>query len=201
MLVYPPARSTGSRAELLLLLHGMCGHPENECAWFAGSPTRDRFVVCPRADLECVGGGHIWSGSSKIRNELVGEFRRRMECTFGERVSADGATLAGFSLGSFVALDVAEHAGRGQWPNVLLIAARVSPSPLRLERAGVGGILLASGDWDLSRPSMLNSARWLSRSGLRARYTGLGPIGHWFARDTRDMDAWLVEALGWFEGG
>jgi predicted esterase len=199
MLVYPPATATRSPAELLVLLHGMCGHPENECPWFAGTATRDRFVVCPRADLACPGGGHIWSGSSRIRNELVESFRERVTCAFPERISDEDATLVGFSLGGFVALDVAEHADATRWPQVVLIGARVAPSPSRLATAGVDGIVFASGDWDLSRASMQASARLLRRRGLRADYVGLGPIGHWFARDLQEMDGWLARAFGWLE--
>jgi pimeloyl-ACP methyl ester carboxylesterase len=183
------------------MLHGMCGHPENECSWFAGAATRDRFVVCPRADLECNGGGYIWSGKSEVRNDLVRRVRERVECAFPDQVSAEGATLVGFSLGGFVALDVAEHSRQGEWPHVLLIGARVTPSRSRLDRAGVASLLFASGDWDMSRPSMRTSARLLARSGLRADYVGLGPIGHWFARDMREMDDWLEDALGWLDRG
>jgi predicted esterase len=199
MLVYPPATSNHSPTPLLVVLHGMCGHPENECPWFAGAATRDRFVVCPTADLACPGGGHIWSGSSRIRNDLVAGFRERVECAFPERISPEDVTLAGFSLGGFVALDVAEHSEGGRWPHVLLIGARVVPSPSRLQRAAITGILFASGDWDLSRTSMRSSAHLLSRSGLRANYIGLGPIGHWFAHDVREMDDWLTGALTWLE--
>ena len=199
VLVYPPSVATQTAAPLLVLLHGMCGHPENECPWFAGSATRDHFVVCPRADLACAGGGHIWSGSSRTRSELVERAREDVECAFPGRVDAEKVVLAGFSLGGFVALDVAEHAAEGRWPSVLVIGARVAPSPARLRRAGVDSLLFASGDWDLARSSMQDSARLLAGRGIHARYVGLGPVGHWFARDLAEMDGWLTNALEWLD--
>jgi pimeloyl-ACP methyl ester carboxylesterase len=197
ILVYPPAEDTGAPARLVLLLHGMCGHPENECPSLAGPATRDRFVACPRADLACPSGGAIWSGSSSVRRSRVEEARLRIERAFPGRVAGDDATLVGFSLGGFVALDVAEQSP-GVWPHVVLIGARVTPRARLLVEAGVESVLFASGDWDTSRDSMRGSARALARRGFRAVYMGLGPVGHSFARD---MDAWLNLALGWGEGG
>jgi len=197
ILVYPPTAPTAGPARLVMLLHGMCGHPENECPALAGPATEDRFVACPRADLECPSGGAIWSGSSSVRRSRVEEARLRIERAFAGRVAVDDATLVGFSLGSFVALDVAEQSP-GAWPHVVLIGARVTPRPRLLEVAGVESVLFASGDWDMSRDSMRGSARALERHGFRAVYMGLGPVGHSFARD---MDAWLNLALGWGELG
>jgi pimeloyl-ACP methyl ester carboxylesterase len=196
ILVYPPAEDAGTPARLVLLLHGMCGHPENECPSLAGPATRDRFVACPRADLACPSGGSIWSGSSSVRRSRVEEARLRIDRAFPGRVAADDATLVGFSLGSFVALDVAEHSP-GLWPHVVLIGARVTPRAHLLEMAGVESLLFASGDWDMSRDSMRVSARALERHGFRAAYMGLGPVGHAFALD---MNAWMSVALGWGDG-
>src|ERR1051325_2628731 len=43
----------GAGTKLVMMLHGMCGHPENECPSFAGPATADRLLVCPQADLGC----------------------------------------------------------------------------------------------------------------------------------------------------
>src|SRR5690242_1513473 len=40
ILVYPP-RDASRPSSPLVLLHGMCGHPENECPWFAGPASDD----------------------------------------------------------------------------------------------------------------------------------------------------------------
>src|SRR5204863_9814845 len=104
VLVYPP-EDTSKPAPFVVFLHGMCGHPENECPWFAGAPTSSRYLVCPRADLPCAGGGSIWSGSTRTRAALLKGMRGRMERSYGDRLGAE-ATLMGFSLGALVALAV-----------------------------------------------------------------------------------------------
>jgi predicted esterase len=195
VLVYPPTDAS-KPAKLVVLLHGMCGHPENECPWFAGAATSDAYVACPRADLSCPGGGTIWSGVSAVRTRLVGSARDRVERTYGASADSE-ATLVGFSLGAFVALDVAEHS-RGEWKRLLLIGAFVKPNAKKLKEAGVESVLLASGDWDMSRDEMKKQARLLERQGIRARYVSMGPVGHWFAKD---MDAWLRDALAWLDEG
>jgi predicted esterase len=114
-----------------------------------------------------------------------------MERTYGDRLGSE-ATLIGFSLGAFVALDVAQES-HGEWPRLLLVGAFVKPNAKKLKRAGVESVLFASGDWDMSRDEMKKQARELSREGVRARYASMGPVGHWFAKDangTNDMDTW-----------
>jgi predicted esterase len=125
---------------------------------------------------------------------VVESARDRVEGTFvGALDAASVATLVGFSLGAFVALDVAERS-HGEWKRLLLVGAFVKPNAKRLKEAGVESVLLASGDWDMSRDEMKKQARLLERQGVRARYAGMGPVGHWFAKD---MDSWLMDALAW----
>jgi predicted esterase len=197
VLVYPPA-DTSKPAELVVMLHGMCGHPENECPWFAGAATSDVYVACPRADLSCNGGATIWSGASGIRTRVIASVRSQVEGAFVNGLDTTiGSTLIGFSLGAFVALDVAEHS-HGEWKRLLLIGAFVKPNAKKLNEAGVESVLLASGDWDMSQSHMKRQARLLEGRGVRARYVGMGPVGHRFAKD---MDAWLRDAFAWLELG
>jgi predicted esterase len=194
ILVYPPTTEPSEPAKLIVMLHGMCGHPENACPWFAGPETGDAYVACPRADLACEGSGSIWSGTTGTRARLVASVRSRLEKAFDERLdpAAEG-TLIGFSLGAFVALDVAEHS-HGEWKRLVLIGAFVKPNAKKLKAAGVESVLFSSGDWDMSRNEMKKQARLLQRQGVRARYVGMGPVGHRFAKD---MDSWLRGALDW----
>jgi predicted esterase len=106
--------------------------------------------------------------------------------------------LIGFSLGAFVALDVAQES-HGEWPRLLLIGAFVKPNAKKLKAAGVESVLFASGDWDMSREEMKKQARELQRQGVRARYVGTGPVGHWFAKEPKEMDTWLRDAMAWME--
>jgi predicted esterase len=196
LIVYPPSTNGGDLRPMMLMLHGMCDVPENECPWFAGPGTADRYLACPRADLSCPGGGAIWSGASRVRVDMVQRSRDDVERAFVGSVSGEGAILAGFSLGAFVALDVAQST-KGQWPHVLLVGARVWPDPARLQAAGVKSILLASGDWDITRDHMKKQATRLREAGLRASYQSLGPVGHRFPRD---MDQRLARATEWLLG-
>jgi predicted esterase len=193
ILAYPP--STSRAAPLMVMLHGMCDVPQNECPSFAVPSTSANWLVCPMANLQCDGGGTIWSGDLRIRSTLVDSTVERMRASFPGRLDDQAAaTLVGFSLGSFVALDVAQHA-QGQWKNLLLIGAKIEPDARLLKQAGVQNVLLASGERDMMKWHMVGVASQLQRKGVRATYMSMGNVGHWFADD---MDGWLARAMQWF---
>jgi predicted esterase len=196
ILAYPPVRSHAP-APLMVMLHGMCDAPQNECPSFAMSSTSNNWLVCPRANLQCEGGGTIWSGEPKVRSALVEQTLQRLRAAFPGRVDeVAAATLVGFSLGSFVAVDVAQRS-RGQWKNLLLVGAKIEPDARLLTEAGVENVLLASGDRDMMKWHMVGVASRLQRRGVRASYMSMGNVGHWFADD---MDGWLAKAMQWFAG-
>lgn len=79
VVVYP-ARAPGVR-DVTVLLHGMCGEPQNACRHFAQHVTAREHLVCPRASREnaqvlcsrglglslaaaVLGGGGVWYGAS-----------------------------------------------------------------------------------------------------------------------------------------
>jgi predicted esterase len=191
---YLPDRQNGTSA--IVLLHGMCDVPEAECPAFAGSASADRLLLCPRADIACEGGGATWSGSSKRRGELALGALDRAAATFpAYRVNEQPATLVGFSLGAFAALDVA-HNSNGRFRHLVLIAGRVEPDPVRLQKAGIEGVILAAGERDMTRAHLGAVTERLERRGVRARFMSLGNVGHTFAPD---MNAWLESALAWLE--
>jgi predicted esterase len=196
-LVYPAERATeGHRRGPLVMLHGMCDVPENECPWFAGPATADRAVVCPRANLACDGGGALWSGRGETRvAALEASLTRAEKAAPAGMESAEKPTLVGFSLGSFVALEVAERSP-GRYRQLLLIAARVEPNAAKLRAAGIESVLLAAGDHDLTKTHLEGVARRLNKQGMRARFVSLGPVGHRFAPD---MDKWLEHSLAFFD--
>ncbi len=193
--VAPPSRATSTKAPMLLLLHGMCDTPENECPAFAGSATSDRLVVCPRAELACPGGGVTWSAKPDARARVIEETLAKTRDTW--ELDPARRTLVGFSLGAFVALDVAQRQ-KGGWKNLVLIGARVQPDAKKLREAGVERVLLASGRHDMTRDHMIRVAKRLEADGVKATYRSLGPVGHRFAPD---MNAWLEGALTWLERG
>jgi predicted esterase len=197
LLVYPAERATkGHRRSPLVMLHGMCDVPENECPWFVGPATADRAVVCPRATLACDGGGALWSGRGEARVSTIETLLARAEKAAPAGMESDEKpTLVGFSLGSFVALEVAERSP-GRYRQLLLIAGRVEPNAARLRAAGIQAVLLAAGDHDLTKPHLEAVARRLNKQGIRAHFESLGPVGHRFAPD---MDKWLAHSLAFFD--
>src|SRR5262245_45743706 len=56
VLVFPPADRTSPRP-ITVMLHGMCGTPENACPYFARVAAKDSWLICPRGTLTCPSGG------------------------------------------------------------------------------------------------------------------------------------------------
>lgn len=193
--VFYPARLPGARA-VTVVLHGMCSEPVRACRHFAEQVTAREHLICPRASRRCDGGGSSWPQmgfTAQVERAVT-----RAEAALGARVDgAAGRTLIGYSLGAFRALELAEH-GQGRYPRVMLIGARILPSPHRLRESGVERVLLSAGAWDMMHDHMRREARRLARAGLDARFLGLGPVGHLF---TPSFAQYLPEALRWLEGG
>ena len=195
VLVFPPTRGEGERP-LLLFLHGMCDVPQNECPELVAGATSERFLACPTANLGCTGGGAIWSGDPKLRDANVEAAVARTRAAFPDRVAASGGTLFGFSLGSFVALDVAQRQ-KGGWKNLVLVGAKIEPDAAKLKAAGIESVLLGAGDGDMMKQHMLGVAKRLEKQGVRVRFLGMGKVGHWFSSD---MEGWLSEGMAWLDG-
>ena len=194
ILVYPPARGEGERP-LVLFLHGMCDVPQNECPELVAGATSDRFLACPTANLACTGGGAIWSGDPKLRTANVDDAVARTRAAFPDRVAQGGGTLFGFSLGSFVALDVAQRQ-KGTWKSLVLVGAKIEPDAAKLKEAGIESVLLGAGDGDMMKQHMIGVAKRLAKQGIRVRFQGMGKVGHWFSPD---MEEWLREGMAWLD--
>ena len=193
VLVYPPKRG-GERRPLVVMLHGMCDPPENECPFFSNTVTQFGWLACPRARLRCNGGGTMWSWQGKYETVNAAVDRVRQHGASG--IDTDGdRILIGFSLGALAAMDIA-HRGEGKWEKLILIGAKVYPNATLLKRAGVRRVLLASGDRDMMRWHMTEQARRLDRQGVPSTFMSLGDVGHWFAPD---MDTWMTGALQWVQ--
>lgn len=194
LLVYPARTDTAK--PLVVFLHGMCDAPEKECPSFAGDATRNRVLLCPRANLRCDGGGTIWSGRGEVRAALLDSFLDRATRALPAVIDrSQKPTLIGFSLGAFVALDVVQRSP-GTYKNLILLGARVEPDARLLRESGVESVLFGAGDHDMTKQHMAGVAARLATKGIRSRFVGMGDVGHWFARD---MDAWLTDAFAWLE--
>ena len=194
ILVYPAPKSDGPKP-LMLFLHGMCDVPQNECSELLAGATGNHFVACPTADMACTGGGAIWSGDPKRRSAAVESTVARLQTAFPDQIAASNATLVGFSLGSFVALDVAQRQ-KGNWKNLILVGAKIEPDAKLLREAGIESVLLGAGDRDMMKNHMVGVAKRLEKQGIRVRFMGMGNVGHWFSSD---MDAWLAEGMAWLD--
>lgn len=195
LMVYEPQGDRSVPRPITVMLHGMCGLPENECPHFASTVTRDSWLVCPRATKACPNGGATWSLQG--RSETVEAAVARVVERYPGRVDPNAErTLIGFSLGAFVALDLAEE-DPGRWSRLVLIGAKIHPDAAKLQKNGVLRVLLASGDFDLSREHMVAVERRLRKSGTVSTFMSLGGVGHRFAKD---MPGWLSRALEWIHG-
>jgi predicted esterase len=195
VLFYPPQDRSRPRP-LFVMLHGMCGAPEHACPYFAPTISRYGWLVCPRAAQACDGGGTTWS--YREREQTVERAVERVVRRFpGEIDESAGRTLIGFSLGAFVASDVAQRPDPlARYRRVLLVGARVLPEAARLRRAGIARILLAAGQYDMTYGHMAEQTRRLVRAGFPARFIDLGPVGHRFPAD---FGEYLEAALSWLD--
>jgi predicted esterase len=194
IVAYPP-RDRSLARPVTIMLHGMCSEPERACRHFASTINEDGWLLCPRASQRCDGGGSTWPqrGFDARIEAGVERVKRRFA---GELDDSGGRTLIGFSLGAFRALDLA-HAGRGRYPRVILIGAKIYPNAALLRAAGVERLLLASGDWDMMRGHMTERTRALQRLGFSAAFQSYGPIGHAFPAEFSPL---LQRSLSWARG-
>jgi predicted esterase len=186
------AAQTPGVHRVTVLLHGMCGEPQNVCRHFAPQVSADEHLICPRASRRCDGGGSTWPQSGfelKIEQAV-----RRAEAALGGVIDESrGRTLIGYSLGAYRALELAQH-GAGKYPRVMLIGARILGNQKQLRDNGVERLLMSAGAWDMMHEPMRRETERLARAGLRTRFLGLGPVGHAF---TPSLQEYLPEALRW----
>ncbi|MBK7578710.1 MAG: hypothetical protein IPI67_00775 [Myxococcales bacterium] len=174
----------------------MCDEPEWECPHFASSTTENGFLVCPRANLRCDGGGSIWSFDKRFGAAIEASIARAAS-EFPEHVAAGGArTLIGFSLGAIRAIDLA-NTGDGHWRSVIAIGAKVHPRASQLRQAGVQRVVLAAGEHDMMKWYMVGEAKKLARAGFPVAFMSMGKVGHTFPRD---LEPRMKRAIAWANG-
>jgi predicted esterase len=190
-----PARVSGPRP-ITVVLHGMCGEPIRTCSHFAEQVTESANLVCPRASQRCAGGGASWpqAGFAQAVEAAV----ERAKAALPEPADDDhGRTLIGYSLGAYRALDIAQSTP-GKYPRVMLIGAKVLLNQKLLAENGVLRVLLSAGGWDMMHDPMQHETERALRSGIRARFLDLGPVGHIF---TPSFSNYLPGALAWLRDG
>jgi predicted esterase len=179
---------------VIVMLHGMCDTPENECNAFHPAATSEGFLLCPRANGACGNGGAIWRGSPESKRALVDDSLNALSTEFGSTAVTDhDATLVGFSQGAYLAVDMVKRS-KGPWSSLILIGASIDIDVRSLREAGIRRVLLAAGDYDGAKPAMQRATASLVQAGFDAKFSSLGPVGHQFAFD---MNAWMKDALVW----
>jgi len=190
----PSTTSPPTGKPVIVMLHGMCDTPENECNAFHPAAANVGFLVCPRANGACGNGGAIWRGSPESKRALVDDSLTALGTQFGSSAIIDrDATLIGFSQGAYLAVDMVKRS-KGPWSSLILIGASIEVDARTLREAGILRVLLAAGDYDGARPAMQKTTAELVRAGFDAKFATLGPVGHQFAPD---MNAWMKDALEW----
>jgi poly(3-hydroxybutyrate) depolymerase len=191
--VYPPKDATAPRP-LVVYLHGRCGLARNGCGYFRAGAEALGWLVCPQANAECAGGGSSWGGPFDERSAHVHRAVAGVTADFPGRIDIDApGVLVGFSQGAWLAIDLAIREP-GRWTGLFLIGADVDPKPSDLRVAGVRRVVLAAGRNDGAYPAMAAEAHRLVASGIDARFTSLGLVGHTYAAEHEEV---LATSLAW----
>ena len=199
-IVYPPRRSGDEPKPVVVLLHGLCGHPESACAPFVGASTAHGWLVCPRGEDPC-GGGSRWRLRPDEDSRVVeSSVARVVEEAHGNVAASSGRVIVGFSLGGIAAVRIVESAreGYGRYAGLVVIASQVHPDPVLLARAGVRRVVLAAGDLDMTSAPLRTDAAALDRAGVPTRFVSLGRFGHGYPADMAER---MEEPMSWVAGG
>jgi predicted esterase len=181
------------------MLHATCMQPSSVCNWFGDAGRDTGWLVCPSGNGTCAGEPD-WEGSGRAKAAFLERAITRVEERVGPFVGDEPGVLIGWSRGAFAARDMViarRDLVSRRFTGLVLIAAQVAPDAATLRAAGIRRIVMAAGDYDLSRPMMSGAVDALRREGMEARYVSLGRIGHvWpadFEKTMREPIAWAAE--------
>ncbi len=195
--VYPPQTSAPTAKPVTVLLHGMCGHPQNACRPFVDVSTSHGWLVCPQGEDVC-GGGNSWRLNGPDDAKLVdASVAAVAQAHAGELDASSPRVLVGFSLGGIAAMQIAQ-ASRGTYAGLVVVAAQVYPDAAKLKQAGIQRVVLAAGDYDMTRADLQRNARALTLQGIPTRFVSLGKFGHGYPADMEDR---MREPMTWVAGG
>ncbi len=185
-------RGENAHAPPIVMLGGMCSLVEWTCGSLNAAGDEHAFV-CPKPTGRCSNGTPNWDNLWMSAYDLVDQSVTSVARAHPEAIDRERAILAGFSMGALVAANYVMS--RPGYRRVLLAGAFVQLEVETLRKNGVERVLLASNDWDMARPSMVNTAKKLSAQGFAARFLSTGPGGHGFA----PSEAWWKMALAWLQ--
>lgn len=182
---------------VVFMLHGMCGMPTWGCDAIGEGGRNASWLVCPSGNVAC--GSHFdWKGDGERKAAHLDAASREVRAAHPELVAPEGSdVLVGFSRGAFVARDVA-YARPGRYKGLVLIGAALMPDPKRLLESGIRRVVLASGDFDGARPTMIQAAAKLKLGGVETRFVSTGRIWHQLPHDVGEI---LAPHIAWVRTG
>lgn len=192
---YPPLDAGRELAPVLVVLHGMCMEPRDVCDFWPAPVRGASWVVCPRGNAVC-GGAPDWGGPIPTRVDAAKRSLAAARADGGARMDESRRVLVGYSRGAYLARDLL-YEGSERFVGAVFLGAAVRPDPSRLRAAGVVRVVLAAGDHDGARGTMVAAAERLRAGGVAARFVSLGPMGHGLPHD---LAARLAEPLAWAAG-
>jgi predicted esterase len=189
--LYPPR--SPAPAPLIVALHGKDMDPIDLCEAWKDEGRREAWLACPAGNAPG-GASFDWSGPTEERIAALDAQLGSIDGVYGSLVDhARGDILVGFSRGAFLARDLV-YARPGRFRGLILLGAAATLDPARLRAAGIRRVVLAAGDRDGARRTMVHTADKLAAHGLPARFIGLGNIAHALPPDLGRV---MREALAW----
>lgn len=191
--LYPPL-SEGP-APVVFMLHGMCNDPLATCAYWNRAGREAGWLACPAGNSVCgAAGAPNWTGEGEQKAAHLDRAASALRGTYGAHVAQPGDDiLIGFSRGAFVARDVA-YARAARYRGLILIGAAMVPDARRLKAAGIRRVVMACGDHDGARPTMVRATALMNAAGLETRFVSTGRIWHQLPPNLEEI---LREQLAW----
>ncbi|MBL8718519.1 MAG: hypothetical protein JNL79_21240 [Myxococcales bacterium] len=198
--VYPPLASSlapTAPAPLVVFLHATCMQPGWVCDAFGSAGRDGAWLVCPSGNSTCAGEPD-WYGPPKEKAAFLSHAIDLTESAVPAFVAPRPGVLVGWSRGAFAAKDVLQtRALPGRFRGLVLVAAAVGLDLKLLRELGIRRLVMAAGDWDGARGSMVATVAAAKAAGLEARWVSLGKIGHTWPPDfearMREPIAWALE--------
>ncbi len=177
------------------MLHGACSDVAWTCERLAGA-TPDGFVtLCPTGNASCDGAAD-WHGEGEEKAAHLDQASAAVRAALELPESRGRDVLVGFSRGAFVARDVA-YARPGRYRGLVLLGAALSPDPDKLRASGIQRVVMASGELDGAKPTMLGAVQKLRAAGIEVRWVSLGRVYHTLPPDSAKR---LRDAMRWVSG-
>ncbi|MFT3776601.1 MAG: hypothetical protein QM820_65515 [Minicystis sp.] len=195
--LYPP-RTQATASPVTLALHGRDQDPIDLCEAWNDVGREGSWLACPAGNAPSESEEAFdWRGPTEDRIAALDAQMAAIDGVYGSLVDhGRGDVLVGFSRGAFLARDLA-YARPGKFRGMVLLGAAVKLDADRLKAAGIRRVVLAAGDLDDARATMVHTADKLTARGIAARFIGLGPIHHALPPDLgrvmRDALAWVRE--------